>query len=84
VLLGAKWGKQVGLRRPEAVIQAGEELVSLFGGDDSAGAPIGRIRATLDQFRRFEVVEEVRHDGTVDSEVLGQGELAGDRALGSG
>jgi len=47
VLLGAKWGKQMGLRRPKAVIEAGEELVSLFGGDDSTGAPVGRIRSPL-------------------------------------
>ena len=34
--------------------------------------------------RRFEVVEQVGHDRAVDAEVLGQGELAPDGALGRG
>jgi hypothetical protein len=58
--------------------------VALLGGDDSAGSPVGRIRAALDQARPFEVIEEVCHNRTVDSEVLGQGKLAGDRSLGGG
>ncbi len=74
----------MGLCCPKAVIEAGEEFVALLGGDDSAGAPIGRIRATLDKAGCFEVVEKVGHDRTVDSEVLGQCELAPDRALSSG
>ena len=72
------------LRRPESVIEAGEEFDALSGGDDSAGAPVGRIRATLDQARRFEVIEEVGHDRSVDSEVLGEGELACNGALSGG
>jgi hypothetical protein len=82
--LGAKRGQQVGFRGPEAVIEAGEEFVALLGGDDSAGAPVGRIRASLDQAGSFEVIEEVGHDRTVDSEVLGEGELATDGALSGG
>jgi len=50
-------------------------------GDDSASAPVGRIGTALDQFRGFQVIEEVGHDRSVDSEVLGQGELASDSAL---
>jgi hypothetical protein len=44
------------------------EFVALLGGDDSAGAPVGWIRAALDQAGGFEVIEEVDHDRTVDSE----------------
>ena len=74
----------MGLRRSEALIEAGEELDAVLGGDDSAGSPISRIWVALDQGRRFEVIEEVGHDGAVDAEVLGQGELAPDSALGGG
>jgi hypothetical protein len=42
---------------------------------------VGWIGAALDQARRFEVIEEVSHDRTVDSEMLGQSELATNRAL---
>ncbi len=82
--LATKWGKQIGLRSPESVVEAAEEFVALLGGDDPAGAPVGRIGATFDQTRGFEVIEQVGHDRPVDAEVLGQGELAGDGALGGG
>ncbi len=81
---GAERGQKVGFRCPKAVIEAGEKFVALLGGDDSAGAPIGRIGSSLDQAGGFEVIEEIRHDRTVDSQVLGQGELAADRALSRG
>jgi hypothetical protein len=74
----------MGLRRPEAVIEGREELGAELRGDDSASSPVGRIGAALDQFRRFQVIEEVGHDRSVDSEVLGQGELATDSALSGG
>jgi hypothetical protein len=79
--LGAKRGQKVGFRCPEAFVETGEEFIALLGGDDSAGAPVGRIGASLDQAFGFEVVEEVGHDRTVYSEVLGESELATDRAL---
>jgi hypothetical protein len=82
--LGAKRGQQVGLRCPQAVIEAGEQFIALLGGNDSTGAPVGRIGATLNQVGCFEVIEEVGHDGTVDSEVVGQGELTTDGALSGG
>jgi hypothetical protein len=82
--LGAKWGQQVGLCCPKTVIEAGEEFVALLGSDDTAGTPVGRIRPTLNQAGRFEIVEEVGHDRTVDPEVLSQCELAPDRALSGG
>jgi hypothetical protein len=82
--LGSKRGQQLGFRCPEAVIEAGEEFVALLGGDDSAGAPVGRIRAALDQPGGFEVIEEVGHDRTVDAEVLGEGELTPHVALSRG
>jgi hypothetical protein len=82
--LGAKRGQQLGFRCPEAVIETGEEFIALLGGHDSAGAPVSRIRASLDQAGGFEVIEEVGHDRTVDSEVLGEGELATDGALSRG
>ncbi len=69
------------LDRPEPVIEACEKFVALLGGDDSASAPVGWIKAALDQARRFEVVQEVGHDGAVDTEVLGEGELAANGAL---
>ena len=55
-----------------------------MGRDDSARSPVGRIRAALDQFGPFEIIEEVGHDGSVDSEVLGEGELATNSALSGG
>ena len=72
------------LRRPEAVIEGREKLGAELRGDDSPSSPVGRIGAALDEARRFEVIEEVGHDRSVDSEVLGQGELATDRALSGG
>ena len=51
--------------------------------DNSARPPISRIRAALNQVRCLEVVEEIGHDRAVDAEVLGQGELAPNSALGS-
>jgi hypothetical protein len=74
----------MGLRRPKAVIEGGEELGAELCGDDSVSSPVGRIGAALDQFRGFQVIEEVGHDRSVDSEVLGQGELATDSALSGG
>jgi hypothetical protein len=74
----------MGLRRPKAVIEGREELGAESGGDDSASSSVGRIRAALDQPRRFEVIEEVGHHRSVDSKVLGQGELATDSALSGG
>jgi hypothetical protein len=79
--LGFERREQMSLRRPEAGIEGREELSAKLGGDDSPSSPVGRIGATLDQVRRFEVIEEVGHDRSVDSEVLGQGELAANRAL---
>ena len=73
----------MGLCGLEAVIENYQELGSFSGGDDAAGAPVGRVGAPFDQARRFEVIEEVGHDRAVDSEVLGQGELAADGAVRS-
>src|ERR1700683_245001 len=83
-LVGVKRGQQVGLRRPKEVIEAGQELVALLGGKDLSGAPVGWIRASLDQVGGLEVIEEGGHDGSVDSEVLGEGELAANAALSGG
>ena len=80
----AKRGQQVGFCCPEAVIEAAEEFVALLGGHDPVGPPVGRIRAALDQAGGLEVIEEVGHHRTVDSEVLGEGELATDGALSGG
>jgi hypothetical protein len=74
----------MGLRRPKAVIEGREEFGAELRGDDSASSPVGRVGAALDQPRRFQVIEEVGHDRSVDSEVLGQGKLATDSALGGG
>jgi hypothetical protein len=82
--LAVERGEQIGLSRPEAVVEGREELGAELRGDDSASSPVGRIGAALDQARRFEVIEEVGHDRSVDSEVLGQGELATNSALGGG
>jgi hypothetical protein len=60
----------VGLCRLEAVIESRQEFGALFGSDNSASAPVGRIGAAFDQAGGFEVVEEVGHDCAVDSEVL--------------
>jgi hypothetical protein len=82
--LAVERGEQIGLSRPEAVVEGREELGAELRGDDSASSPVGRIGAALDQASRFEVIEEVGHDRSVDSEVLGQGELATNSALGGG
>jgi hypothetical protein len=77
-----KGGQQVGLRLPETPIEFGEELRAVLGSDNPASSPIGWIRAALDQLRRLEVIEEVGHHRAVDAEVLGQGELAPNGAVG--
>ncbi len=82
--LGAERGQQLGLRRPQAFIEGREEVVALLGGDDSARPPVGRIRAALDQIRRLEVIQQIGHNRTVDSEMLGEGELAPNGALRGG
>ena len=74
----------MGLRRPEAVVEGREELGAELRGDDSPSSPVGRIGTAFDQFRGFQLIEEVGHDRSVDSEVLGQGELATDSALSGG
>jgi hypothetical protein len=74
----------MGLRRPKAVIEGGEELRAELCGNDSASSPVCRIGAALDQLRRLEAIYEVGHHRSVDSEVLGQGELATDSALSRG
>jgi hypothetical protein len=74
----------MGLCRPKAVIESREEFDAELRGDDSASAPVGRIGTAFDQPRRFKVIEEVGHDRSVDSEVLGQGKLAADSALSGG
>jgi hypothetical protein len=74
----------MGLRRPKAVIEGREELGAELCGDDSASSPVCRIGAALDQPRRFQVIDEVGHDRSVDSEVLGQGKLATDSPLSGG
>jgi hypothetical protein len=74
-------GEHVGLHRTEAVVEGREELGAESRGDDSPSSPVGRIGAALDEACRFEVIEEVGHDRSVDSEVLGQGELATNSAL---
>ena len=72
----------MGLCRPETVVKCGQELPSPLGRDNLASPPIRRIGATLDQFRRLEIIEQVGHDGAVDAEMLRQGKLASHNALG--
>ena len=74
----------MGLHRPEAVIEGREKLGAQLGGDDSPSPPVGRIGAPLYQAGRFEVIEKVGHDRPVDSQMLGQGELARNGALSGG
>jgi hypothetical protein len=47
----------------------------VLGGDHAPSTPVGRAGSALNQPRRFEIVEETRHRGAVDAEVLGQREL---------
>jgi hypothetical protein len=72
----------MGLSCAKAVIKRREQLSAALGGNDSPSSPIGRVGATLDQVRRFKVIEQVGHDRSVNAEVLCQGELAADHALG--
>ena len=81
---GVEGGQQAGLCGLEAVIESSEELGSLSGGHDATGAAVGRIGPAFDQADGFEVVEEIGHDRAVDSEVLGERELAADSALRGG
>ncbi len=64
-------------------MELGKEVRAVLRCDNSARPPISRIRAALNQVRCLEVVEEIGHDRAVDAEVLGQGELAPNGALGS-
>jgi hypothetical protein len=77
-----EWCEEVCLGRSEAVVEGSEELGPLLGDDDLASPPIGRIRPTFDQVCRFEIIEEVGHDGAINTQMLGQGELAPHDALG--
>ena len=72
----------MGLCCPKALMELGKEVRAVLRGDNSARPPISRIRAALNQVRCLEVVEEIGHDRAVDAEVLGQGELAPNGALG--
>jgi hypothetical protein len=74
-------GKHIGLGCPEPVIEGLEELGAELRRDDSASSPVGGVGPTLDQLGRLEIVEEVGHDCSVDTEVLGQGKLAANGAL---
>src|SRR5260370_15764384 len=74
----------MGLCRPKAVIESREEFGAELRGDDSASAPVGRIGTALDQFRGFQLIEEVGHDPSVDSKALRQAELAANSALSRG
>lgn len=68
--------EQMSLRRAEAGIEGREELGAELGGHDSASSPIARIGATLDQARRFEVIEVVTASGeeiSADYAVLATG-----------
>ncbi len=42
---------------------------------DAAGAPVGRVGLALDEPGPLDVVEQVGHDGPVDAELLGEGQL---------
>ncbi|MDB5067865.1 MAG: hypothetical protein JWM18_4299 [Chloroflexi bacterium] len=66
------------------MVEGHQDLGAASGGDDTASAPIGGVRAPLDQPGRFEVVEEIGHDCAIDTEMLGQGELAANRAVSGG
>jgi hypothetical protein len=83
-LLDVQRCEQMSLRRPEAGIKGREEFGAELGGNDVARSPVRRIGATLDQSGGFEIIEEVCHDRSVHSEVLGQGELATNSALSGG
>jgi hypothetical protein len=63
------------------MVEVHEDLGAVWGGHDTASAPVGGIRAALDQAGCFEVVEEIGHDRAVDPEVLGQGQLAANSAM---
>ena len=76
--------EHLGLCCPQLVIQGREELDAELRRDDSARPPVAGIGTTLDQLGRLEIVEEVSHDRSIDSEVLGEGKLARHRALSRG
>jgi hypothetical protein len=77
-----KGGEQEGLCCSKALVELDKELGAMLRGDDSASSPISRIRSAFDEVRRFKIVEEIGHDRAIDAEVLGQGELAPNGALG--
>jgi hypothetical protein len=76
--------EHLGLCCPQLVIQGREELDAELRRDDAARPPVAGIGTTLDQLGRLEIVEEVSHDRSIDSEVLGEGKLARHRALSRG
>lgn len=59
-------------------------MLAWGGDDDLAGAAVGGVGAAFDEAGAFQVVQQVGHDGAVDAELLGQGDLAGGLAAGRG
>lgn len=71
-------------RHREPLVQLGEHRRTVLGGNHPADPPVRRILVTFDQPGRFEIVQEVGHHGSVDTEVSGQCELATDIRSGGG
>jgi hypothetical protein len=82
--LAVERGEHIGLGCPEPVIEGREELGAASRGDDPASSPVSGVRPALDEPGRFQVVEQVGHDCSIDPEVLGENKLAGNRALRRG
>ena len=86
---GAERGGLVRVERAEDVrLDLAERFLALHpqgasgvGGDHQPAAPVGRVRAAFDELELFEVVDEVREDGAVDAELLGDRALVGRAVL---
>src|SRR5258707_86630 len=62
-----------GLR--DASVGLGQQLRSLFRGDDAAGAAIAAVQLAFDKAGGFEVVNEGGQHGTVDRQTAGESSL---------
>ena len=75
----------MGLSVSEPSIQCDQFPHTQLGGNDTSHPSITWIRSALNQPCGLKIVEKVGHDGSVDAQMLGQGQLASDvRASRSG
>ena len=70
-------GEDVLFDAVEALMELGEQSLSLGGGNDVAGPSVVGVDLALDEPSFDEIVDEVGHDRSIDGEAAGECDLAG-------